>query len=161
MGRGASHLSPPLGNPLVHAASLPHGGRGAPDLRPGSKPPADDGGSHRSVRAGPQLPIRHAAVTKVRKQIPALAALVTSGGKESGQDMAHADLSPLWRQWLKRSYSRLFIGSTKWPIRVVPAGKPKSGKHWRPCKAPFASMHSPNACLHKPAKSGTGGRPSG
>ena len=43
MGRGASHLSPPPGNPLAHAASLPPGGRGSPDLRPGGKPPAGDG----------------------------------------------------------------------------------------------------------------------
>ena len=35
LGRGAPHLSPPLGNPLAHAASLPHCGLGSPDLRPG------------------------------------------------------------------------------------------------------------------------------
>jgi hypothetical protein len=48
---------------------------------------------------GHQLPTRHAAVTKVRKQIPALAALVDFWWEGVRQDMAHADLSPLWRQW--------------------------------------------------------------
>jgi hypothetical protein len=46
-----------------------------------------------------QLPIRHAAITKVRKQIPALAAVVDFWWERVRQDMAHADLSPLWRQW--------------------------------------------------------------
>jgi hypothetical protein len=35
LGRSAPYLSPPLGNPLAHAASLPHCGLGSPDLRPG------------------------------------------------------------------------------------------------------------------------------
>jgi hypothetical protein len=48
---------------------------------------------------GHQLPIRHAAITKVRKQIPGLAALVDFWWEGVRQDMAHADLSPLWRQW--------------------------------------------------------------
>jgi hypothetical protein len=46
-----------------------------------------------------QLPIRHAAITKVRKQIPALAALVDFWWEGVRQDMAQADLSSLWRQW--------------------------------------------------------------
>jgi hypothetical protein len=82
---------------------------------------------------GHQLPSRHAALIKVRKQIPALAALVDFWWERVRQDMAHAALAPLWRQWAEE-YSCLFIGSTKWLIRAVPAGKPKSGKHWRPCK---------------------------
>jgi hypothetical protein len=48
---------------------------------------------------GHQLPIRHAALTKVRKQIPALAALVDFWWEGVRQAMAHADLSPPWRQW--------------------------------------------------------------
>jgi hypothetical protein len=48
---------------------------------------------------GHQLPIRHAAITKVRKQIPALAALVDFWWERVRQDMAHADISPLWWQW--------------------------------------------------------------
>jgi len=46
-----------------------------------------------------QLPIRHAAVTKVHKQIPALAALVDFWWEGVRQDMGHADIAPLWRQW--------------------------------------------------------------
>ncbi len=48
---------------------------------------------------GHQLPIRPAAITKVRKQIPALAALVDFWWEGVRQDMAYADISPLWRQW--------------------------------------------------------------
>jgi uncharacterized protein DUF6399/IclR-like helix-turn-helix domain-containing protein len=48
---------------------------------------------------GHQLPMRHAAITKVRKQIPALAALVDFWWEGVRQDIAHADLSPLWGQW--------------------------------------------------------------
>jgi hypothetical protein len=46
-----------------------------------------------------QLPTRHAAITKVRKQIPALAALVDFWWDGVRQDMAHATIAPLWRQW--------------------------------------------------------------
>jgi uncharacterized protein DUF6399/IclR-like helix-turn-helix domain-containing protein len=46
-----------------------------------------------------QLPIRPAAITKVRKQIPALAALVDFWWEGVRRDMAYADISPLWRQW--------------------------------------------------------------
>jgi hypothetical protein len=48
---------------------------------------------------GHQLPIRHAAITKVRKPIPALAALVDFWWEGGRPDRAHADISPLWRQW--------------------------------------------------------------
>ena len=47
---------------------------------------------------GHQLPIRPAAITKVRKQIPALAALVDFWWEGVRQDMVYADISPLWRQ---------------------------------------------------------------
>jgi len=48
---------------------------------------------------GQQWPRRHTAITKVRKQIPALAALVDFWWEGVRQDIAHADLSPLWGQW--------------------------------------------------------------
>jgi len=48
---------------------------------------------------GHQLPVRHAALTKVRKQVPALAALVDFWWEGVRQDMAHAALSPRWEQW--------------------------------------------------------------
>jgi hypothetical protein len=46
-----------------------------------------------------QLPIRHAAITKGRKQIPALAALVDFWWEGVRQDMVHAGIAPLWGQW--------------------------------------------------------------
>jgi hypothetical protein len=46
-----------------------------------------------------QLPTRHTAMTTGRKQIPALAALVDFWWEGVRQDMGHADISPLWRQW--------------------------------------------------------------
>ena len=55
LGRGAQHVSGPLGDPLAHAASLPHRGLGSPDLRPGRKPTAGDGGGDRSVRPAPSV----------------------------------------------------------------------------------------------------------
>ena len=59
---------------------------------------------------GHQLPIRPAAITKVRKQIPALAALVDVWWEGVRQDMAHAAISPLWRQWAEEVLLPLVYG---------------------------------------------------
>jgi Family of unknown function (DUF6399) len=47
-----------------------------------------------------QLPARHAAMTKVRKPVPALAALVDFWWQGVHQDLAPCPLSPRWRQWV-------------------------------------------------------------
>ena len=47
-----------------------------------------------------QLPARHAAMTKVRKQVPALAALVDVWWQGVHQDLEPFVLSPRWRQWV-------------------------------------------------------------
>ena len=47
-----------------------------------------------------QLPARPAAMTKVRKQVPALAALVDFWWQGVQQDLAPFILSPQWRQWV-------------------------------------------------------------
>jgi len=47
-----------------------------------------------------QLPARPAAMTKVRKQVPALAALVDFWWQGVQQDLAPFLLSPRWRQWV-------------------------------------------------------------
>jgi hypothetical protein len=47
-----------------------------------------------------QLPVRHAAMTKVRKQVPALAALVDFWWQGVHQDLEPFLLSPRWRQWV-------------------------------------------------------------
>jgi Family of unknown function (DUF6399)/IclR helix-turn-helix domain len=46
-----------------------------------------------------ELPARQAAITKVRKQLPALAALVDFWWEGLRRDLAHAALSPMWGQW--------------------------------------------------------------
>jgi len=50
-----------------------------------------------------QLPVRYAAMTKVRKQLPDLAALVDFWWAGVRRDVAHAALSPLWVQWAEES----------------------------------------------------------
>jgi hypothetical protein len=47
-----------------------------------------------------QLPARHDAITKVRKQVPALAALVDFWWQGVQQDLQPFALSPRWRQWV-------------------------------------------------------------
>jgi hypothetical protein len=47
-----------------------------------------------------QLPTRHGAMTKVRKQVPALAALVDLWWQGVHQDVEPFVLSPRWRQWV-------------------------------------------------------------
>ena len=47
-----------------------------------------------------QLPARHDAMTKVRKQIPALAALVDFWWQGVHQDLEPFLLSPKWQQWV-------------------------------------------------------------
>jgi hypothetical protein len=46
-----------------------------------------------------QLPERQAAMTKVKKQLPAVAALVDFWWQGVRQDLAHAAVSPPWQQW--------------------------------------------------------------
>ena len=47
-----------------------------------------------------QLPARHDAITKVRKQVPALAALVDFWWQGVQQDLQPFALSPRWSQWV-------------------------------------------------------------
>src|SRR5215510_14503840 len=47
-----------------------------------------------------QLPARHDAMTKVRKHVPALAALVDFWWQGVHQDLEPFILSPRWRQWV-------------------------------------------------------------
>jgi hypothetical protein len=46
-----------------------------------------------------QLPARQTVITKVRKQLPTLAALVDFWWEGGRRDLTHAAISPLWRQW--------------------------------------------------------------
>ena len=69
-----------------------------------------------------QLPVRHAAMTKVRKQLPDLAAVVDFWWAGVRRDVAHAALSPLWQQWaeevlLPRVYWEHHVAHTRCPRR--------------------------------------------
>jgi hypothetical protein len=50
-----------------------------------------------------QLPVRHAAMTKVRKQLPDLAALVDFWWEGVRRDLEQAALSPMWQRWAAES----------------------------------------------------------
>ena len=50
-----------------------------------------------------QLPVRHNAMQKVRKQVPALAALVDFWWQGVWRDVEPFVLSPLWRRWVQES----------------------------------------------------------
>jgi Family of unknown function (DUF6399)/IclR helix-turn-helix domain len=102
-----------------------------------------------------QLPARPAAMTKVRKQLPALAALVDFWWEGVRRDLAYAAISPRWGQWAEETLLPLVYWEHTWLTRAVPAGKPRYGKPWRRCTSPLASMSSPNAFLPKSSKSGT------
>ena len=53
-----------------------------------------------ALAQGHQLPVRRDAMTKVRKQVPALAALVDFWWQGVNQDLEPFVLSPRWRQWV-------------------------------------------------------------
>jgi hypothetical protein len=69
-----------------------------------------------------QLPVRHAAMTKVRKQLPDLAAVVDFWWAGVRRDVAHAAISPLWQRWaeealLPRVYWAHQVAHTRCPRR--------------------------------------------
>jgi Family of unknown function (DUF6399) len=57
-----------------------------------------------------QLPTRREAIPKVRKQVPALAALVDCWWQGVQQDLAPFLLSPLWRSWVHECLLPLVYG---------------------------------------------------
>jgi hypothetical protein len=57
-----------------------------------------------------QLPTRRKAMTKVRKQVPALAALVDFWWQGVQQDLESFILSPLWRNWVHECLLPLVYG---------------------------------------------------
>ncbi len=52
---------------------------------------------------GHPLPVRHAAMTKVRKQLPDLAALVDCWWEGVRRDVEQAAISPMWQRWATES----------------------------------------------------------
>ena len=109
-----------------------------------------------------QLPARHAAMTKVRKQLPALAALVDFWWARGQAGFgARGHLPHVEAVGGRVPCSRWSIGSTKWPTRAVPGGKPRYGRPWRRCKPPLTSMRSPNGLPPRSSRSGKRGRPTG
>jgi hypothetical protein len=68
------------------------------------------------------VPPRHTAMTKVRKPIPALAALVDFWWEGGRRDLAQAAISPLWVQWaeeylLPLVYGEHQVARTRWARR--------------------------------------------
>jgi hypothetical protein len=70
------HVSPPPGSALARPASFSHRRLRSPDLCPGPQPVGGRSRCHRNARPGPSVPLQHDAMQKVRKPLPALAALV-------------------------------------------------------------------------------------
>jgi uncharacterized protein DUF6399/IclR-like helix-turn-helix domain-containing protein len=69
-----------------------------------------------------QLPARHDAMTKVRKQVPALAALVDFWWQGVRQDLEPFILSPMWRSWVHECFLPLVYweyqaARTRWARR--------------------------------------------
>ena len=62
-----------------------------------------------------QLPAHHDAMHKVRKQLPALAALVDFWWQGVGQDVAPLVLSPRWRQWVHECLLPMVYGDEHVP----------------------------------------------
>jgi hypothetical protein len=75
-----------------------------------------------------QLPARHAAMQKVRKQIPALAALVDFWWQGVWHEGEPCVLSPLWQQWVQECLLPLVYwdrraAQTRWPRRKARIGQ--------------------------------------
>jgi hypothetical protein len=75
-----------------------------------------------------QWPARHRTMQKVRKQIPALAALVDFWWQGVWQDVAPFDLSPHWRQWVQECllplvYWEHHVAHTRCPRRKAKMGQ--------------------------------------
>ena len=83
-----------------------------------------------------QLPARHAAMTKVRKQLPALAALVDFWWQGVRQDLEHAASFAPWRQWVHEC----LLPMVYWEHQVARTRcrrteSQDAGRHWKRVQA--------------------------
>jgi len=149
LGRGAQQLSEPLETSVTAASfciadSAPRLCQVASHLQ--ATVAAIEGWDSPSV-AGP-----HAAMTKVRKQLPDLAGVVTSGGRVR-RDVDTRGHLPLSHVALKRPCSPGSIGRTKCP-HACPAGK-QAPAALEASKSPLTSMRSPNFSSPRPQRGNT------
>lgn len=84
-----------------------------------------------------QLPARHNAITKVRKQVPALAALVDFWWQGVHQDLEPFLLSPRWRQWVHECRLPMVYGD--YPVGRTRCRRRKAAMQaaWQTAQAAF------------------------
>jgi hypothetical protein len=85
-----------------------------------------------------QLPARHAAMTKVRKQLPALAALVDFWWQGVHQDLEPFCLAPTWQQWGHESLLPMVYWAHQLPRTRCRRRKAKIQEAWEAVRAAFA-----------------------
>ena len=84
-----------------------------------------------------QLPARHNAMTKVRKQGPALAALVDFWWEGVEEDLAQATTSSPWRQWARASLLPWVYGEHQMTRTRCARRKAKMQQVWETVHAAF------------------------
>jgi hypothetical protein len=85
-----------------------------------------------------QLPARHAAMTKVRKQLPALAALVDFWWQGVHQDLEPFCLAPTGQQWVHESLLPMVYWAHQLPRTRCRRRKAKIQEAWEAVRAAFA-----------------------
>jgi hypothetical protein len=84
-----------------------------------------------------QLPARPDAMTKVRKQVPALAALVDFWWQGVHQDLESFILSPRWRQWVHECLLPMAYWAHQVPRTRCRRRKAKRQEAWEAVRAAF------------------------
>jgi hypothetical protein len=85
-----------------------------------------------------QLPARHAAMPQVRKQVPALAALVDFWWQGVHQDLEPFCLTPRWQQWVHASLLPMVYWAYQLPRTRCCRRKAKIHKAFEAVQAAFA-----------------------
>ena len=148
MGRGPTHLSAPPRNPLAHAASLRHCGLRAPDLCSGCNASCiAAGGRHRSVSPSPSVArTSRYAMKKVRKQLPALAALggllVARGATGLGAMCACRRSGGQWVHDMPPADG--VLGPPGGSHALSPTESQDTGRPWKRCAPRLSGTPSPS-----------------
>ena len=111
-----------------------------------------------ALAARHQFPACHAARTKVRKQLPALAALVDFWWAGCGAGFgARRAVDDAGRHGPRSISCPVSIGPTTWRTPAVRGGKPSCARRWRRAKRRLTTTCSPSGCPSKPWRSGRHG----
>jgi hypothetical protein len=97
-----------------------------------------------------QLPVRHAAMTKVRKPLPHLAAVVDFWWAGVRRDVAHAALSPLGQRWAEEA----LLPRVSWEHQAAHTRCPRrQAKRRQALEATQVALdqHARTQCLPPPA----------